>query len=214
MMGFLKWSSGTTMIDGRDITSMKHNDIWRKIAYVPQIKGTSVSFTAEKMVLMGRTAHLDTFALPTAKDREITASVMEQIGIEGLRFKKCNQLSGGELQMVLIARALTAKPKLLVLDEPESNLDFKNQLIVLQTISRMSKESGIAAIVNTHYPAHALQISDKALILTHDGESFHGPTDIIVSEENMRFAFDVQVLIHDVFHEGNVHKGVIPISVV
>ncbi|MDR1021519.1 MAG: ABC transporter ATP-binding protein [Synergistaceae bacterium] len=213
MMGFLKWDSGATYIDGREFQSMRHDEIWKKIAYVPQSKNSYLSFTAEEMVLMGRTAHLRTFAQPTASDRKVALASMEQVGISRLRNKKCNELSGGELQMVLIARALSAKPELLVLDEPESNLDFKNQLIVLETISKLSKESGIAAIVNTHYPAHALKISDIALILTHSGDSFHGPTEKIVSEGNMCDAFDVRVLIHDVSFEDRVIKSVIPLSV-
>lgn len=79
---------------------------------------------------------------------------MEELGGR-LRDKQCSKMSGGGLQMVLIARALCANPKLLVLDEPESNLDFKNQLIILDTIERLAKEQQIASIVNTHYPAHA-----------------------------------------------------------
>ncbi|MDR1133352.1 MAG: ABC transporter ATP-binding protein [Synergistaceae bacterium] len=213
MMGFLKWKSGRTLIDGRDILDMKQSDIWKKIAYVPQSKISVFSYTALEMVLMGRTAHLRVFALPTAEDRHIAETVMEEVGITSLRGKKCSQLSGGELQMVLIARAMTARPLLLILDEPESNLDFKNQLIVLQTIRRMSAESGIAAIVNTHYPAHALQISDKSLILTKEGVNFYGPSKDIVSEDNMRSAFDVRVLIRDVLFEGRTHKSVIPVSV-
>jgi len=116
--------------------------------------------------------------------------------------------------MVLIARALTAKPEMLVLDEPESNLDFKNQLIVLQTINRMSRESEIAAVVNTHYPAHALGISDKSLILSRGCDSFYGMTGDIVNEDNMRAAFDVRVLIRDVFYEERIHKSVIPVAVI
>jgi iron complex transport system ATP-binding protein len=213
MMGFLKWDSGTTRIDGRELQAMRHDEIWKKIAYVPQSKNSFLSFTAEEMVLMGRTAHLRTFAQPTAEDKKVALRSMEQVGISPLRFKKCNELSGGELQMVLIARALCARPELLVLDEPESNLDFKNQLIVLEIIAKLSKESGIAAIVNTHYPAHALKLSDISLILTNSGTSYYGPTEKIVSEANMRDAFDVRVLIHDVLFENRVLKNVIPISV-
>jgi iron complex transport system ATP-binding protein len=214
MMGFLKWKSGRTLVDGRDILSMKQSDVWKKIAYVPQSKSSVFSYTALEMVLMGRTAHLKVFALPTAEDRRIAESVMEEVGIASLRDKKCSQLSGGELQMTLIARAMAARPQLLILDEPESNLDFKNQLIVLQTIRRMSDEAGIAAIVNTHYPAHALQISDKSLILTKEGVNFYGPSKDIVNEDNMCTAFDVKVLIRDVFFEEQTHRSVIPVSVV
>jgi iron complex transport system ATP-binding protein len=213
MMGFLKWDSGATYIDGAEFGSLRYDVIWKKIAYVPQSKNTGLSYTVEEMVLMGRTAHLNVFAQPSAEDRKIALQSMERIGIASLRGKKCNELSGGELQMALIARALSAKPELLVLDEPESNLDFKNQLIVLDIISNLSKTAGISAIVNTHYPTHALKISDISLILTPGGASFYGPTDKIVNEENMRGAFDVRVLIRDFRFENRVHKSVIPISI-
>jgi iron complex transport system ATP-binding protein len=213
MMGFLKWDSGTTYIDGMELGSMPYDVIWKKIAYVPQSKNTGLSFTAEEMVLMGRTAHLHAFAQPTAEDRKIALQSLERIGISSLRGKKCNELSGGELQMTLIARALSAKPELLVLDEPESNLDFKNQIIVLETISSLSKNSGISAIVNTHYPAHALKISDVSLIMAPGRASLYGPTDKIVSEDNMRDAFGVTTLIRDFTFENHVHKSVIPISI-
>ena len=139
---------------------------------------------------------------------------MDQVGITHLANKKCSEMSGGELQMVLIARALSTEPELLVLDEPESNLDFKNQLIILETISRLSHERGIAAIVNTHYPAHALKIADKALILNRDGQSLCGPAAETINEKNMRRAFSVQVKIEDYRYEGRCYKSVIPLAVV
>ena len=123
-------------------------------------------------------------------------------------------MSGGELQMVLIARALSAEPEMLVLDEPESNLDFKNQLIVLETIVRLARDRGIAAVINTHYPAHALKIADKALILSRDGTSLCGPAEEVLNEENMRSAFDVRVKIADFLFEGLRYRSVIPIATV
>ncbi len=101
----------------------------------------------------------------------------------------------------------------LVLDEPESNLDFKNQLIVLETIQRLSKEQGIAAIVNTHYPAHALKIGDQALLLDYHGGCQFGAVEEIVSEDNMGEAFNVEVKILDYVHQDRAYKGVIPISI-
>ena len=89
---------------------------------------------------------------------------MTELGIRSLMDKPCHAISGGELQMVLIARAMAAEPELLVLDEPESNLDFKNQLIVLDAMSALAAK-GVACIFNTHYPAHALQRADKSLLL-------------------------------------------------
>lgn len=89
-------------------------------------------------------------------------------------------MSGGELQMVLIARALCTQPEMLILDEPESNLDFKNQLVILDIVKMLARERGIAAIINTHYPAHGLKIADKVLILKRDGSSIYGETGSIL----------------------------------
>lgn len=213
MMGLLKWEKGRTLIDGRPLEEMKVSDIWSKIAYVPQSKGTALSYTALEMVLMGRSAKLGVFAQPSREDYRAAELAMEQVGISHLSAKQCSRMSGGELQMVLIARALSANPQMLVLDEPESNLDFKNQLVVLEIIQRLSKEQGIAAIVNTHYPAHALKIADKALLLSYDGTSRFGDVAQIVSEENMCKAFHVEVKIVDFVHKEQNHKSVIPISI-
>jgi len=213
MMGLLKWQSGQTLIDGKPMSQMKSADIWKKIAYVPQSKGTALSYTAREMVLMGRSARLGMFVQPSKEDYLAADEAMERVGITRLAHKQCSCMSGGELQMVLIARALSAHPEMLVLDEPESNLDFKNQLIVLETIQRLSKEQGIGAIVNTHYPAHALKIADKALVLDYNGNCEFGAVEDIVNEKNMQKAFNVEVKIVDFDYQNQKHKGVIPIAI-
>lgn len=213
MMGMFKWNSGRTLLDGTPLGEIKSADIWKRIAYVPQSKATALSYTGFEMVLMGRSARLGLFAQPSKEDYQIAEEAMEAVGITHLRNKCCSQISGGELQMILIARALSTRPELLILDEPESNLDFKNQLIVLETIQRLSKEQGIAAIVNTHYPAHALKIGDKALLLNYHGTCKFGSVTEIVNEENMGEAFHVEVKIVDFLYQEQKHKGVIPISI-
>ena len=116
--------------------------------------------------------------------------------------------------MVLIARALTISPSMLVLDEPESNLDFKNQLIILETIQKLSKNRGISAIVNTHYPEHALKISDKALLLNQDGTNVFGNADAVINVENMRHSFSVQVHINQFSVDGRDYRSVVPLHLV
>lgn len=214
MMGLLKWKRGSTLIDGMPISTMTHRQLWSRIAYVPQSKGSAMSYTALEMVLMGRSAHMGLFAQPSQSDYEAAQEAMELVGISHLAEKKCNQISGGELQMILIARALSAHPELLVLDEPESNLDFKNQLIILDTIQRLSREKGIGAIVNTHYPAHALKISDRALIFNPSGDCIFGPSQQVINEENLRDSFDVHVKIQEYRLGTECYKSVIPIAVV
>ncbi len=105
------------------------------------------------------------FALPASRDKEIVKSVLDLVGITHIKIKLCSHISDGELQMVLIARALALKPQLLILDEPESNLDFRNQLIVLVLIKNLKNEFNISSILNTHFPYHAMELSDSVLLL-------------------------------------------------
>ena len=214
MMGLLKWNSGHSYVDDQEISQMKHKDFWQKIAYVPQAKGAAFGYSALDMVTLGRSAHLGTFAQPGKEDRKAAEEAMEEIGITYLRDKLCTEMSGGELQMVLIARALTIAPSMLVLDEPESNLDFKNQLIILETIQKLSKNRGISAIVNTHYPEHALKISDKALLLNQDGTNVFGNADEVINVENMRHSFSVQVHINQFSVDGRDYRSVVPLHLV
>ena len=211
MMGLLKWNRGETRIDGLAMDTMSHSRIWKRIAYVPQSKGISLSYTALEMVLMGRSARLGLFAQPSREDMAIAEKAMEEVGITFLKDKQCSRMSGGELQMVLIARALCTQPEMLILDEPESNLDFKNQLVILDIVKQLSRERGIAAIINTHYPAHALKIADRALILKRDGSSFYGEAGATITEENMKKAVSVEVKIADYCYENIHYHNVIPI---
>lgn len=115
--------------------------------------------------------------------------------------------------MVLIARALAAEPKLLILDEPESNLDFRNQLIVLETIKNLRDEEGISSIVNTHYPEHAITMSDKALILNRDGSSVFGTAKDTIEEPHLEKAFGVNVKIKDFYLSEKKYTCVLPVSI-
>ena len=210
--GMLKWRGGDSLLDGEPIHTMSAKKLWTKMAYVPQAKGTASSYTAFESVLLGRSSNLNAFSTPKQKDLEKARKVMEQLGIAHLMDKKCSAISGGELQMVLIARALVAEPQVLILDEPESNLDFRNQLIVLDTITRLANE-GMTCIFNTHYPAHALQRSHKALILSRGGNYVFGSTASVVTEENIRKAFGVDAIIGEVETPENILRNVIPLTI-
>ena len=213
MMGFLRWKDGRSSIDGKDIRTIPQRELWRTIAYVPQAKNASAAYSAGEMVLLGRSSRIGVFSQPKAEDIQKADQVMDQLGILHLKEKKCSEISGGELQMVLIARALASQPRILVLDEPESNLDFKNQLIVLETLSRLAAE-GMICLFNTHYPAHALQRAGKSFLLCKDGSSIFGPTREVVTEANIRRAFGVRAVIGDVETPENVLRSVLPVEIV
>ena len=212
MMDMLHWQSGRSLLDGEDIRGIPASTLWKKMAYVPQAGTAATSYTAFQTVLIGRSSRIGAFSSPTEEDMKVAERVMERLGISHLADKPCHAISGGELQMVLIARAMAAEPKLLVLDEPESNLDFKNQLIVLDTMTALAAE-GVACVFNTHYPSHALQRAGKSLMLSKEGWSLFGDTTGVVTEDNIRRAFGVEALIGEVETPKNIMKNVVAVGI-
>ena len=210
--GMLRWKTGDSFLDGEPIRGMGAGELWSRMAYVPQAKAASSAYTAFETVLLGRSAHLGPFATPGKQDLQKAREAMELLGIEALAEKKCGAMSGGELQMVLIARALASEPKVLILDEPESNLDFKNQLVVLDAMTKLAG-AGMTCVFNTHYPAHALQRSSKALILSRGGGYKFGPTSAVVTEDAIREAFGVEAVIGSVETPTSILQNVIPLQV-
>lgn len=211
MLNLSHWKSGKTTLDGTDVRTMPERELWQKVSYVPQAKQSSLFCTVEEMVLLGRSSHIGPFSAPGNADLEKVHAAIGCLGLAHLSGRHCCELSGGELQMVLIARALAAEPGVLVLDEPESNLDFKNQLLVLDTIESLSK-SGFTVIFNTHFPAHALRRANKALMLGRGGRSIYGAAQDVVTEKNISDFFDVQAVIGEIRTGSGAYRDVIPVS--
>lgn len=212
IMGLLKWADGTSTLDGQEIAKMPSRKLWQQVSYVPQARGAFASFTVQDMILLGCTSRVGIFSTPGEKERELVQDLASELGISRLLKKNCTEISGGELQMVLIARAMAAQPKLLILDEPESNLDFKNQLIVLDTMTKLANE-GICCIFNTHYPNHALMRASHSLILQRGGHSIFGETSEIVTESNIEEAFGVEAVIGEIETSGHIYQSVMPLRV-
>ena len=212
MVGLLDWKSGKSLLYGKDIRTLSPRQIWSVISYIPQSHTFAFSFTGLEMVMMGRSSHLGTFGQPGEKELTMAQEMMERVGITRLANKDCNRMSGGELQMVLIARALINEPKLIILDEPETGLDFHNQILVLNMIERLAHEEGISAVMNTHYPTNALSISDHAFMLNKTGAFIYGPTQDVLVEENISKSFDVNVVVNEFTYGEKVMKSIVPVS--
>ena len=208
----LKWERGTTFIDSIPLDELKTNEVWKKIGYVPQFGGGVFSYTVLDMVLMGRAPYLGIFSLPSEHDIKIARESLEMVGISHLEKKSCMEISGGEKQLVMIARALTSEPKIMILDEPESHLDFKNQLLILEILKKIAREKGISCIINTHFPSHALQLSDKTLMLGKGKKFIFGKTREVITETNLRDYFGVNVKIVSFTNKGKVMETIVPLS--
>ena len=201
-------AAGAAFLDGKDIATIPQKRLWQKIAYVPQARG-GADFSVREMVVLGRSAYIGAFGRPKKEDYAIADHVIETLYISHLADKRCSRLSGGELQLTLIARALAVQPRLLVLDEQESNLDYHNQLHVLELIRKISQTT--ACILNTHYPEHALRFANKALLLKNGGGSIAGATARVVTEENLKETFQIDVHIGEKDLGGSGYKYIIPL---
>lgn len=164
ILGLLEPHAGAISIDSFSLKSLSRADIARRIGYVPQGHSAYFAFTVREFVLMGRTAHLAAFASPARKDVAVAERALESLGIAHLADKPVTEISGGERQLALVARALAQEPRLLVLDEPTASLDFGNQVRVLEKVSALAR-SGIAVLFSSHDPDHAFLCASRALLL-------------------------------------------------
>lgn len=211
IMGFLRFTEGDAFIDDERVRDIPARRMWQRIAYVPQARSAYSSLDVKNMILLGTASRIGVFSSPGRREEELVGSIADRLGVSHLLTKKCNEISGGELQMALICRALAAEPDILVLDEPESNLDFRNQLIVLDSLSSLARD-GMCCIFNTHYPDHALARADKAVLLCADGYVF-GKTSEVVTADNIRRAFGVNAVIGEIDSDGERYRTVIPAAI-
>lgn len=210
LLGFLKLLEGRIYLEGRDISLYTRYELARKIGYVPQSHTTPFPFTVLDVVVMGRSAHLGLFASPGKRDYEIAIEALASLDILYLKDRIFSQISGGERQMVLIARVLTQQTNLLVMDEPTSNLDFGNQVRVLSHINNLVKK-GISVIMTSHFPDHAFLCSGKVALM-YDGKLLDfGDANEVMTEESLKKIYGIDVRVTDYEHEGRKMKNCIPL---
>ncbi|MDQ2229600.1 ABC transporter ATP-binding protein [Citrobacter portucalensis] len=173
ILGVLSPLHGDILLDGVAINHLSDRQRAAAIAWVPQAHDGTFAFTALDMVMMGLAPQLAAFAVPGAKERENAHQKMTMLGISHLAPRRWNTLSGGERQLVLIARALAQCPRLLLLDEPASSLDFGHQIRLLDTLVTL-KNSGMALLMSTHHPLHARAIADSVVRVEPNGAVSQG----------------------------------------
>lgn len=192
LLGSLPKLSGKILLLQKDISSLELRKLARKLAYVPQAHTPPFPFRVIDVVTMGRTPHCCVFSSPAVRDTEIANETLTLLGIQHLRNKAYTEISGGERQLVLVARALAQQPDLLVMDEPTSNLDFGNQTRVLDHIQSIVQKQKISVILTTHSPNHALAYASKVAVIGR-GRSFAvGNPETVISEGYLRDTYDVE----------------------
>ncbi|NLM05597.1 MAG: ABC transporter ATP-binding protein [Tissierellia bacterium] len=179
MLGLLTPNKGDTFIDDRAVSSLNAKDLAKIIAYIPQSHNPVFNFSVFDMVLMGTTAQLGQYSSPGKKERRQVEEALSRIGISHLKERGYRNISGGERQLVLIARAIAQQAKILIMDEPSSSLDFGNKIRVMQTVKALTND-GYMVIQSTHDPDQSFLYSDMVLAL-YKGEvlAWGKPQEII-----------------------------------
>lgn len=195
--GIFRPVAGSVRIMGEDTTSLDAGNIARRIGYVPQQNDVVFPFTVLDFVVMGRTPHIPLFSSPGEQDMEIARESLVMAGVEGLAERTMNSLSGGQRQMVLIARALAQQPTLLLLDEPTAHLDFGNQVLVLEAVQKLAS-SGMSILMNTHMPDHAFLIGSRAAALTGGRLIAEGEVAAVVNSKMMSSVYGVRVAVREI----------------
>lgn len=180
LVGTLTPDSGSCRIGGR-------------VGYVPQLFNVPFSYSVMDIALMGRAARIGLFGSPGRGDYEAVRSLFELMGISDLEHQTFNTLSGGQRQLVMIAQALASECDLLILDEPCSALDYRNQGIVIDLLHRLSHEHGITIVFTTHTPQHAIEIATDALLINGRDAFVNGSVDRVLTSDNLSALYDVRI---------------------
>lgn len=187
-----KIDSGDVLIKGKSIDTLSFSDISKVIGYIPQGHVPTFPFSVLDVVLMGRAPYLNIMESPKEKDIKIAEKSLKNLRIYDLKDKEYTNLSGGERQLVFLARVLAQEPDLLLLDEPTSHLDFGNQIRLLEIIEQLANQ-GLSIIMSSHYPDHAFLSSNKVAILKQGTFIDFGTPDEVVTEKNLNKAYNIDV---------------------
>ncbi len=197
LLGLLPPLAGDVQVDAVALARLSPAARARRLAYVPQQQASVFAFTVAQAVLMGRAAHVGWVAQPRAQDRAAAAEAMARVGIAGLAQRPVTEVSGGERQLAMIARALAQEADILVLDEPTANLDFGNKLRVQREIERL-REEGRTIVLTTHDPEHALAHADRALLLGRGGPVALAPVHEALTDASLSDLYGTPVRVVEV----------------
>ncbi len=164
LLGLERLMRGRVLVEGRDLAGLGSAEAARAMAYVPQASEATFAFRAFDIVLMGRNPHLGFMAGPGAADRAAAEAALARLGISALAGRAFNELSGGERQLVLVARALAQGSRVLVMDEPCASLDLANQMRILGVVRALA-EAGYGILLTTHHPDHAFLLGGEVGLL-------------------------------------------------
>ena len=192
LLGLLPAQGGSIRLGNDSLTDLSRAEVARRVAYVPQAAGGYFPFSVREVVLMGRAAHLGAFAGPKPGDRQHAENAIARVGIAHLADAEFTRISGGERQLVLLARALAQAAPIIVLDEPTANLDFGNQVRLLAEIKRLAGD-GVGILWATHAPDHALECAHRVALVARGGVKNYGATAAVVDATALSDLYGVAI---------------------
>ena len=192
LLGLLRPASGEVHLAGRLLADYPRRELARQVAYVPQVHSTPFPYTVRQVVTMGRLPNAGLFAAPSRDDHHAVDQVMARLGIVHLAERPYTEISGGERQLALIARALAQGSRLLVMDEPAAGLDYGNQIALLDLLRSLAAD-GYGILQTTHHPDHALASSDRVAILQAGSITAVGPPAEVLTAARLSKLYGVPV---------------------
>jgi iron complex transport system ATP-binding protein len=207
IMALHRPAGGEVLLRGRPVSGYKRHELARMVAFVPQLHEITFPYTVREIVLMGRTAYAASTGRPTAEDERLSDEAIARVGLSRYADTPYNQLSGGEIKLVLLARALVQGAPLILMDEPTAHLDFHNEMLFLESVAALCRD-GISVIIATHSPDHALYFSAKgvpakAALFSGGTLRYFGAPEDVISGETIGEVFGVKAkLIADTADDG------------
>jgi len=201
-LGWLKPLEGDVYLQGKSLAGYSRRELGRSVSLVPQSEHIAFEYSVLEYVLLGRSPYLKPLALPGVEDVRAAEQALDEVGIRCLEEKPVNELSGGEAQMMLLARSLAQQSDVILMDEPTSHLDISNKVKVFELIKKLSAR-GVTVLMTSHEPDEAFAVSQFAILIGRNGDFYAGDTAAVMTAENLKKVYGVDIRLERL--NGNTH---------